>query len=65
MPKFKVESEFTLNEALQKLGCEHMFSDVNADFTRMMQGLTKKGDLFVSAVIHKAFLEVSLESSVL
>ena len=39
------------------MGCDLLFDESNADLTQMMQGI-KKGDMYVSRVIHKAFLEV-------
>jgi serpin B len=53
MPQFEFESEFSLGEALAALGMPLAFTD-DADFS----GMTGNRDLFISAVIHKAFVSV-------
>jgi serpin B len=53
MPQFKFESEFGLNDALSKMGMAAAFTD-QADFS----GMTGKRDLYISDVIHKAFVAV-------
>ena len=55
LPKFKIESQFGLNEPLVKLGMRDAFSAGDADFS----GMTGTRDLFVSTVIQKAFIEVN------
>jgi serine protease inhibitor len=54
LPKFKVTSKFQLDKSLGSLGMPQAFSG-NADFS----GMTGVRDLFISAVIHKAFIDVS------
>lgn len=53
LPKFGVESKFSLVEAMQALGMERAFTG-DADFSGMAEG----GDLFVSEIVHQAFVEV-------
>lgn len=53
MPKFKFESDFSLKDALIALGMPVAFSG-GADFS----GMTGYRDLFISDVIHKAFVSV-------
>jgi serpin B len=53
MPRFEFESEFGLGEALTALGMETAFSG-DADFS----GMTGNRDLFISEVVHKAFVSV-------
>jgi len=53
MPKFEFESEFNLNRALAELGMATAFGG-DADFS----GMTGGTDLFISDVIHKAFVSV-------
>jgi serpin B len=59
-PKFKVEAEFSLNGALQGMGMSDAFSRPVADFSGING---KKNDLYISAVVHKAFVEVNEEGS--
>ncbi len=58
MPKFKMTSKFGLNDMLRSMGMTDAFSDA-ADFT----GMTSRRDLFISAVIHQAFVEVNEEGT--
>jgi serpin B len=53
MPKFEFDSSFSLKKALTEMGMPVAFSD-GADFS----GMTGKKDLFISDVIHKAFVSV-------
>jgi serpin B len=53
LPKFKIESGFSLNADLPALGMQAAFSS-GADFS----GIDGARDLFVSDVIHKAFVDV-------
>ncbi len=53
MPKFTFESEFNLNEALAGMGMVSAFGE-GADFS----GMTGGRDLFISDVVHKAFVSV-------
>jgi serpin B len=58
MPKFKMTSKFGLNDVLQSMGMTDAFSD-RADFT----GMTRRRDLFISAVIHQAYVDVNEEGT--
>src|SRR5690606_17687136 len=51
MPRFKVESKFSLGDVLHAMGMTDAFAGV-ADFSKM----STEG-LLISAVIHKAFVE--------
>jgi len=53
MPKFEIESDFSLAEALAALGMPDAFS-ADADFS----GMTGGRDLFISDVVHTAFVSV-------
>ncbi len=58
MPKFKLESSFTLGSTLAAMGMPLAFSK-QADFT----GMTGSRDLVIDDVIHKAFVDVNEEGT--
>jgi serpin B len=53
MPRFEFDAEFSLKDALSALGMAQAFSDA-ADFS----GMTGNRELFISEVVHKAFVSV-------
>ncbi len=60
LPRFKVESEFSLKPVLTDMGMKTAFAAGDADFT----GLSPKGkELFITHVIHKAFVDVNEEGT--
>ncbi len=59
LPKFKIESKYSLNAALKHLGLRDAFEQGHADFSR----INGKRDLVVSDVAHKAFFEVNEEGA--
>ena len=58
LPRFKVERSFTLNKPLMALGMKAAFTA--ADFGKMHMG---GEDLNISAVLHKAFVDVNEEGT--
>jgi serpin B len=54
MPKFEFESEFSLKDTLADMGMPDAFCPGDADFS----GMTGNRDLFISEVVHKAFVAV-------
>ena len=64
VPKFEVQSEYSLNEPLQALGMVRAFNDPGlmpngAQFDRMTASNDPAQQLFISAVRHKTFVEVN------
>ncbi|MCX6355409.1 MAG: serpin family protein [Candidatus Aureabacteria bacterium] len=59
LPKFTMTKEFMLADVLRAMGMTDAFSLPPADFS----GMTGKKDLFISAVIHKAFVDVNEEGT--
>jgi serpin B len=55
LPRFKMTSEFGLKRALSELGMPLAFEEGSADFS----GMNGKHDLFISAALHKAFVDVN------
>jgi serine protease inhibitor len=59
LPKFKLEYEERLNEVLGDLGMGIAFDPNQADFT----GINKFGELYISFVKHKTFIDVNEEGT--
>ena len=59
LPKFKMTSEFQMNNVLTSMGIPSAFDARRADFS----GMNGKKDLYISAVIHKAFVDVKEEGT--
>ncbi len=58
-PRFRMERKYSMADDLKKMGMPSAFEEGEADFS----GLTGKRDLFVTAVMHKAFVEVNEEGT--
>lgn len=58
LPKFKFETKYFMKETLEEMGMPQAFSD-EADFS----GMTGEKGLFISQVIHQAFVEVNEEGT--
>jgi len=58
-PKFKMTSEFQLNDALSAMGMSRAFHEGTADFS----GMTGNRDFFIWAVVHKAYVDVNEEGT--
>lgn len=56
LPKFKFDCDLPLKDALVSLGLSDAFDPGKADFSAM--GTSSLGNLFVSEVLHKTFIEV-------
>ncbi|CAF4629025.1 unnamed protein product, partial [Rotaria sp. Silwood2] len=59
LPKFKMEAAFELNDVLIQLGMVNAFIDTKADFTGIVSKQDDRNGLFISKVIHKAFIDVN------
>jgi serpin B len=59
LPRFKMTSQFQLKDVLESMGMTSAFTPGAADFSR----LSSEGELFLSAVIHKAFVDVNEEGT--
>ncbi|NWI97688.1 SPB10 protein, partial [Pitta sordida] len=59
LPKLKLEENYDLKSALSSMGIRNAFDPAQADFT----GMSVKKDLFISKVIHKAFVEINEEGT--
>ena len=60
LPRFTMTSEFELSKVLEALGMTDAFTR-NADFSGI--SASAAGKLFISAVIHKAFVDVNEEGT--
>ncbi|HSG82615.1 MAG TPA: serpin family protein [Gemmatimonadota bacterium] len=61
LPKFTLEYEIELGDALKALGMSIAFDPVAADFTKIYNG--GLGNLFISRVKHKTFVDVNEEGT--
>ncbi|MCS6835493.1 MAG: serpin family protein [Anaerolineae bacterium] len=61
LPRFRVEGEFSLRDALQALGIVSAFDPEQADFSGMRADAAR--DLFISAALHKSYIDVNEEGT--
>ena len=59
LPRFTMESQFSLADVLKAMGMKLAFDPDHADF----KGMTSTEQVFISAVIHKAFVNVDEEGT--
>ena len=59
LPRFKMTAEFKLNDVLQALGMSDAFNEARSN----LSGITSAEKLHISAVIHKAFVDVNEEGA--
>ncbi|KAL1237616.1 Leukocyte elastase inhibitor [Trichinella spiralis] len=59
IPKFTFTSALNMKDVLTELGMGIIFDGENADFSK----ICKRKDIFVSDILHKAFLEVNEEGT--
>lgn len=59
LPRFRLEENYDLKSYLSKMGMSDLFDPQKADLT----GISDKGDLYVSQIYHKVFVEVNEEGT--
>ena len=59
VPRFEIEYEKVLNDVLQAMGMEEAFSNLTADFSRMVEG----GGVWIDEVKQKSFVRVDEEGT--
>ena len=63
LPKFKLETKYEMNDTLKAMGMARAFTDPRspkgADFTGMCASKDPRHRLYITKVIHKAFVEVN------
>ncbi|XP_010205246.2 serpin B10-like [Colius striatus] len=59
LPRFTLEEKYDLKSTLSMMGMQDAFIEGQADFT----GMSEKGDLVLSQVFHKCYLEVNEEGT--
>lgn len=59
MPKFKLETKYSMSDTLKEMGMPIAFSETEADFS----GMNGKKELFITSVIHQGFIEVNEEGT--
>ncbi|XP_049638042.1 serpin B11-like isoform X2 [Suncus etruscus] len=59
IPRFKLEIKYELNSLLQSLGMKDVFNQIKAN----LSGMSSAKGLFLSKVIHKAYVDVNEEGT--
>jgi serpin B len=59
LPRFKLSSDFSLSTVLAAMGMPLAFDEKRADFS----GISTQESLYISAVLHKAFVDVNEEGT--
>lgn len=67
MPRFKLEADYSMGVTLQAMGMKRAFTSPaipdGADFSGMSSSDDPREQLFIGAVLHKAFVEVNEEGT--
>jgi serpin B len=65
MPKFKMEAQFGLKDTLIVMGMKEAFDKKMADFSGLAsrETMQRDGNLYIGAVIHKAYVDVNEEGT--
>ncbi|KAF1476068.1 Serpin B10, partial [Megadyptes antipodes antipodes] len=59
LPRFTLEEKYDLKSTLSRMGIQDAFTEGQADFT----GMSENGELVLSQVFHKCYLEVNEEGT--
>ncbi len=59
LPKFEFDTKYFMKETLIKMGMPTAFDDIKADFS----GMTGSNNLYISSVIHQAYVKVDEEGT--
>lgn len=59
LPRFKMETNYGLGEALQAMGMKKAFQEGVANFSAMTTSSNPQDSLYIGKVLHKAFVEVN------
>ena len=62
-PKFKLDSDLSLNKVFLQLGVVQAFSDINANFSKIHGRKNDIGFLKIGEIRHKGMIEVNEEGS--
>ncbi|CAF1444953.1 unnamed protein product [Rotaria sp. Silwood1] len=63
LPKFKMETTFELSDVLQQLGMKDAFNGHKANFSGIVSTKNNQNRLYISKIIHKAFIDVNEQGS--
>ncbi|CAF4788652.1 unnamed protein product [Rotaria sp. Silwood1] len=63
LPKFKMETTFELSDVLQRLGMKDAFNGHKANFSGIVSTKNNQNRLYISKIIHKAFIDVNEQGS--
>jgi serpin B len=63
LPKFKFETKYLLNSEFKEMGMPTAFNDTQADFSGIHEPKRPSEKLYISKVIHQAFIDVNEEGT--
>jgi len=63
LPKFKLETDYSLGDKLQAMGMKLAFDERRANFHGISKSRNPDDNLSISRVLHKAFVEVNEEGT--
>jgi len=63
LPKFKFNTSYNMNDTLSQMGMPTAFNADQADFSKMYDRTASNENLYISLVIHKAYVDVNEEGT--